>query len=215
DMWDEEDGINNLHASVKITAEQSPLDPPPTPPFSDAIVLPGTLNKANVDAFSSDMTWYNTDYFDFGPDDASNLDRWAEWKVELKYPGKYFISEEMASVLVSWGYLCHSWSLQLLDNDSPVSTYNAEEKCDIDGAYAYDTPWDLSAVPTGTYTLHVQNTTEWAQPKLKSLTLAYDGEIPTATEQITNPKSEIVHIDGTLYILRNGHMYTLNGQMIK
>ena len=42
--------------------------------------------------------------------------------------------------------------------------------------------WDLSSVTKGVYVLRVKNATQYGQPKLKSLTLEYDGELPTGIE---------------------------------
>lgn len=58
-------GMNKLNATVTVTGESEP----PTP-IGEAILQPATLNKANVSEYSEDMTWYNSDYFDFGPEDA-------------------------------------------------------------------------------------------------------------------------------------------------
>ena len=180
-VWESSTGMNKLNASVTVTGGGTPVDPP-TP--GDAILLPATLDKANVTAYSDDMTWYNTDYFDFGPSDAANLDRWAEWNVELRYPGEYFVSEVMASVYNDGYIVGHSWLIQLLDNGSPVSTYTTDGKW-AEGEIAYEDKWDLSSVAAGTYTLRVQNNMEWAQPKLQSLTLQYDGIIPSDNQDIT------------------------------
>ena len=166
-VWDASTGMNNLNASVTVTGGQVPPEP------EDGIVLPATLNKANVDAYSSDMTWYNTDYFDFGPNDAENLDRWAEWMVVLRYPGEYIITEK--------GYYPngHSYSLQLLNNGSEVSAYTTEATWAAEEqTITQEAKWDLSNVATGTYTLRVKNATAWGQPKLQSVTLEYDGELP-------------------------------------
>ena len=144
-----------------------------------AVALPATLNKANVTAYSDDMTWYNTDYFDFGPNDAPNTDRWAEWTVELKYPGQYIISEI--------GYCAngHSYLLELMEGSSVISSFTAVDTDHWgEGAQSYtqEEKWDLSAIQKKVYTLRVKNNTEWGQPKLKSLTLEYDGELPAAIE---------------------------------
>lgn len=217
-VWNQSTGMNDLNASVAVTAEHSPIDPPPTPPFRPAVLLPATLDKTNVDAYCDDMSWFNSDYFDFGPTDAANTDRWAEWKVELRYAGKYSVSEVMASVLVSWGLIGHSWQLQLVnDGSAVVSSYTTAESWQ-EGEITYDEPWDLTAVPAGNYTLHVQNVMAWAQPKLQSLTLQYNGEIPTDVDQNTNDKLQTTNkiiINNHLFIRRNGHLYNLNGQMIK
>ena len=187
DIWDANTGMNKLNASVTVTGGSGPVDPPQ--PQGDAILLPATLNKANVTSYSSDMTWYNTDYFDFGPDDDPNLDRWAEWNVELRYLGEYFLSEVMASVHSGENIVGHSWQIQLLDNGTPVSTYTTPGKWS-EGEIAYDDKWVLTNVPKGVYTLRVQNALQWAQPKLKSLTLQYDGELPLAIDQLTEDQTD-------------------------
>ena len=194
-IWESSTGMNKLNASVTVTGGGTPVDPPQ--PQGDAILLPATLDKANVTAYSDDMTWYNTDYFDFGPTDAANLDRWAEWNVELRYPGEYFVSEVMASVHNDGNIVGHSWLIQLLDNDSPVSSYTTVGKW-AEGEIAYEDKWNLSDVPAGTYTLRVQNNLQWAQPKLQSLTLQYDGIIPADNQDIpftTNPSPFTVIYD--------------------
>lgn len=193
-IWDSSTGMNKLNASVTVTGGGTPVDPPQ--PQGDAILLPATLNKANVTEYSDDMTWYNTDYFDFGPEDDPNLDRWAEWDVELRYPGEYFVSEVMASVNNDGNIVGHSWLIQLLDNGTPVSSYTTAGKWS-EGEIAYEEKWDLTDVPAGTYTLRIQNNLQWAQPKLQSLTLQYDGIIPADNQDvtITNDPSD----DSTMY----------------
>ena len=178
-VWNDETGMNNLGASVTVTAKGEPVDPEPQ---GDAIVLPATLNKSNVTAYSDDMTWYNNDYFDFGPEDAPNTERWAEWMVELKYPGKYIVSENMATANGTG----HQWQLQLLDKESVSASYTAEGTWD-DGDITYDVKWDLNAVAKGVYTLRVQNIMEWGQPKLRRLTLTYDGDLPTESDVLSVP----------------------------
>lgn len=180
-VWEAATGMNKLNASVTVTSGGG--DTPPEPPVSDAITLPATLNKANVGAYSDDMAWYNTDYFDFGPDDNPNLDRWATWNVYLQYPGEYLVSEVMKSVQAEWGIVGHSWHIQLMSGNSVVSEYTTEGKW-AEGELSYETVWDLSAVAQGEYTIKVMNATEWAQPKLKSLTLEYNGDLPTSTENL-------------------------------
>ncbi len=178
-VWESGTGMNKLNASVTVSSGNTPEPPQPV---GDAVLLPATLNKANVASYSSDMSWYNTDYFDFGPNDAENLDRWAEWTVELRYPGKYQVSEEMKSVLNSGNILGHYWHLQLLGNNSPVAEYTTKAVWE-EGGITYDDKWDLSSVAKGVYTLRVQNAQEWGQPKLRSLTLAYDGVLPAGIGQ--------------------------------
>ena len=179
-VWDATTGMNKLNASITVTSGGVT---PPEPPVADGIILPATLNKANVSAYSSDMTWYNTDYFDFGPGDDENLDRWAEWTVYLKYPGEYFVSEVMKSVQMDWGIMGHSWQLDLSDGNNSVAQYTTDPIW-AEGELEYEDIWDLSSVAQGSYTLKVMNVTKWAQPKLRSITLTYNGELPTDTESL-------------------------------
>ncbi len=172
-VWDASTGMNKLNASIQISSD--------LPPVSDDVVeLPGTLNKDNMSATSSDMTWYETDYFDFGPSDGENTERWAEWTVSLLYPGKYIISELMDSP----DGLGHSWHLQLLNpGGDAIAEYTTQETWDK-GEITNSDKWDLSGIAKGTYLLRVNNATQWGQPKLKSLSIDYDGEIPSAVEHI-------------------------------
>ena len=201
-LWDSSTGMNKLNAQVTVVEGSGivdPIDP------GDAIQLPATLNKGNVDSYSDDMTWYNSNYFDFGPDDAPNLDRWAQWNVYLKYPGEYIVSEVMATYhSTEWGDLYHSWQLQLLDGSNTVSTYTTPATR-LEGNLTHEPLWDLSSVPAGVYTLKVMNVTEWGEPKLQSLTLDYDGEIPTDEQDIRVTEEN--------YLL-NGQAYDILGRPV-
>ncbi|MBQ7531649.1 MAG: DUF4832 domain-containing protein [Paludibacteraceae bacterium] len=193
DIWDSSTGMNKLNASVTVTGGQTPPEP------EDGVVLPATLNKENVEAYSSDMTWYNTDYFDFGPNDAENLDRWAEWKVVLRYPGEYIVSEK--------GYYPngHNYSLQLLDDGNEVSSYTTEPTwASEEQTITQDAKWNLNDVAQGTYTLRVKNAATWGQPKLQSLTLEYDGELPVI-EAVETTKNDA---------LFNNQAYDLLGRSV-
>ena len=170
-VWESATGMNKLNTSVTITGGQTPHEPQ-----GDAILLPATLDKGNVSAYSDDMTWYNSTYFDFGPTDAPNTERWAEWEVELRYPGEYVVSE------VGYYPNGHNYSLRLMSRQAEISLYQTEATwAEGDQTITQTEHWDLSNIATGVYTLRVQNITEWGQPKLQSLTLSYDGEIPAAT----------------------------------
>ena len=212
-LWDSSTGMNKLNAQIQVTNDgTAPVDP------SGAITLPATLSKANVDSYSEDMTWYNTDYFNFGEGDGENTSRWADWNVYLKYPGEYIISEVMATANGTG----HSWGLQLLDaTDNVVSEYTTKGTWS-EGTIAYDDHWDLSSVAQGTYTLRVKNVMEWGQPKLQSLTLDYDGELPDdeALSEVESQKSKVesqkILIDGRLYILLpDGHIYDIQGRLVR
>ena len=207
-VWDEETGMNALNASLEVTAKSVDPDPEPYTP-GEAVILPATLNKANVNAYSDNMTWYNNDFFDFGPDDAQNLDRWAEWKVELRYPGNYIVS-------VNGSYPNgHQWQLSLLESGAEVyplpATWDQGEVTEIGNA-----SWNLTSVSKGTYTLRVQNILEWGQPKLKSITLNYDGELPTAVVYTPDTKqTKKVLINQTIYIRQGDKCYTPDGREVK
>ena len=174
DVWDSETGWNDLGAT--ITVNEAAYEP------GTPIPLPATLSKANVSYYSEDMTWYNGNYFDFGPEDAENTERWAQWVVDLKSPGKYIVTAE--------GFYPngHQWQITLTEKsivyalpatwDEGEVTETGEEK------------WDLSGIPTGNYTLELRNIMEWGQPKLKRLTLEYDGEVPTEIEQVNYTEEE-------------------------
>ncbi len=170
-VWEAATGMNKLNASVTVTGGGVT---PPEPPVSDAITLPATLNKANVTAYSDNMSWYNTDYFDFGPTDAQNTDRWAEWNVYLRYPGEYIVT-------VNGSYPNgHQWQLTLTGANKSYTlpaNYATGEVSETGEAV-----WDLSTVAKGEYTLKVQNIMAWGQPKLKNITLQYNGELPLDIE---------------------------------
>ena len=170
-VWEAATGMNKLNASVTVTGGGVT---PPEPPVSDAITLPATLNKANVTAYSDNMSWYNTDYFDFGPTDAQNTDRWAEWNVYLRYPGEYIVT-------VNGSYPNgHQWQLTLTGANKTYTlpaNYATGEVSETGEAV-----WDLSTVAKGEYTLKVQNILAWGQPKLKNITLQYNGELPLDIE---------------------------------
>ena len=209
-LWEASTGMNKLNASVVVSGSAVTPDPDPDPdpqPQEGAIQLPATLNKANVTAYSSDMTWYNTDYFDFGPTDATNTDRWAEWTVYLKYPKAYEVSE------VSYCENGHTFSLKLMDGTSEVASYTTTDDHwgAGDQSYTQSTPWDLSAVPVGTYTLRIKNATEWGQPKMKSITLS--AEVPTGMEDVQSDDVQCTKVirNGMLFIIRDGKMYNAQG----
>lgn len=185
-VWEAATGMNKLNASVTVTGGGVT---PPEPPVSDAITLPATLNKANVTAYSDNMSWYNTDYFDFGPTDAQNTDRWAEWNVYLRYPGEYIVT-------VNGSYPNgHQWQLTLAGANKSYTlpaNYATGEVSETG-----ETVWDLSTVAKGEYTLKVQNIMAWGQPKLKNITLQYNGELPL---EIEHTELSVPH-DGQAYDL--------------
>jgi len=73
-----------------------------------------------------------------------------------------------------------------MNGENVVSTFTAldtDHWGEGDQSYTQKEKWDLSAVAAGVYTLHVHNATAWGQPKLKSVTLQYNGSLPTGMEQ--------------------------------
>lgn len=148
---------------------------------SDAVDLPATLNKANVGAVSDNMQWYNVDYFDIGPGDATNLYSWAAWRVHLQYPSAYTVTEETNC---SNG---HQYIIQLFDGNTLVSEFTTHKESATGGDKAYEqaTPWDLSSLPVGNYVLTIRNVYAYSQPKLKRLTLYCEvPSTPTGIEQV-------------------------------
>ena len=129
------------------------------------------------------MTWFTEDntYFDFGPTDAVNTGRWAEWTVKLKYPGKYNVLEK------SYCDNGHTWQLDLIKGESVIASYTSADRYWGIGYqdYTQKEKWDLSSTGADVYTLRIHNATSWGRPKLKSITLDYDGVIPTAIEQVS------------------------------
>lgn len=213
-LWDSTSGMNALNASVTVTEGGS--TPQPIDPEADAILLPATLNKANVSSYSEEMSWYNAEYFDFGPTDAPNTERWAQWDVELRYPGRYIVSET--------GYCAngHSYLLTLKNGNSTVSEFTAldtDHWGEGNQSYTQSAKWDLTAVSPGTYTLFIRNNTEWGQPKLKSITLSYDGELPTGINETgtsSHPSgAKKVLIGGRLYIQQGDRIYTPDGKEVQ
>ncbi len=190
EVWEASTGMNKLNASVVVSGGSTPEPPQP---LDDVIQLPATLNKANVTSYSDNMTWYNTDYFDFGPNDAVNLDRWAEWNVYLRFPGEYNIS------MVGYYPNGHEWQMELLN--SSASTFGTERTW-TQGDMTENGVWNLSGVEQGTYKLRVTNVFEWSQPKLQSVSLQFNGELPT-TELIEKTESPL-----------NGQAYDLLGRPV-
>ena len=186
-VWEEASGMNKLNAQVVVSGgDEVP-----------SILLPETLDKSNVKSYSNDMTWYgeNDEYFDFGPTSAHNLSRWAEWTVELRYQGKYNLSADMATGRdKNDNLLGHSWKMQLISSlGDTISTRTTETKW-TEGVVNYPEQWDFTTTTTGIYTLRVKNDTKWGQPKLKSLTLTYNGDLPSGIEETTSLES-----DGQMY----------------
>lgn len=153
---------------------------------TETVNLPGTLTKANVADYSNNMLWYNNTYLDFATG-GHNLDAWAKWKVNV-IPGQYIISVD-----VEFGSSnAIGWNLVLFNGADTVATYSSIRK-DGHKQITYDAKWDLRTdikgnnIVKGIYTLEVKNNVQWATPKLQSLTLDYDGVLPTGLEEQNTP----------------------------
>ena len=151
-------GASSKTVSVSWNGKQNGGGGNPQP--NEGIALPATLNKANASAYSSDMTWYNTNYFDFGPTDAQNTGRWAEWNISIPSAAKYKVSVT--------GYYPngHQWQLELVGANKTYSlpaSWSTGNKTENGSS-----SWSL---PAGNYTLRIKNIMEWSQPKLQSISL--------------------------------------------
>ena len=184
-------GATSKTLSVSWNGKQNGGTTDPT----DAVILPATLDKNNKSAVSDD-TWWTTDnsYYDFGSEDNENTSRYIEWSVYLKYPGQYNISA-VAGHPYDDNADGFQLEMQLLDGSNAVSTFTAAENSWAEANISYPTAWDLSAIAQGKYTLRAKNIAEFEQPKLKSITLEYDGELPTGIENTT------IQQDGQAYDL--------------
>ena len=161
--------------------------------------IPGTVNKGNVAEYSADMTWYgaNNDYFDFGPTDAPNMDRWAEWTVRIQYPDIFTIKEI---------YSCengHYVTMDLMDGNTVLSTFTGENigSAPDETERQYTTTWDLRGINAGIYTLRVRNTYGWSRPKVKSITFTgtiIPGTITITAIKVTDAPSYVGGAYGTI-----------------
>ena len=188
-------GATSKTVSVSWNGKQNGGTTDPT----DAVILPATLNKANKSAVSDD-TWWATDnsYYDFGSSDAENTSRYIEWTVYLKYPGQYNVSA-VASHPYDDNADGFTLEMQLLDGSNAVSTFNGGETW-AEANISYSTAWDLSTVAQGKYTLRAKNIATFEQPKLQSITLEYDGELPTGIENTS--------------VLQDGQAYDILGRPV-
>ena len=153
---------------------------------SNAIELPATLNKDNKSATSDDTWWANdATYFDFGSTDDENTSRYIEWNVYLHYPGQYNISA-VAGFPNDGNADGFTLQLELLNGNNVVSTYAGTYEW-ATANITYTTKWDLSSISAGEYTIRAKNIAAWEQPKLKSVTLQYDGVIPTDPDPDPDP----------------------------
>lgn len=189
-VWEESPGMNALGAQVVVSGGS---DAPDT-----SIHLPATLNKVNHSAVS-DEKWYENDYYNFGDDwgvdgsDGHNLSRWIEWKVKLVYPGEYIVSE------VGYYPNSHKYALLLMNGENVVAN-DTTARCNKTGyvSVIQDVKWDLTSITAGIYTLRVKNVLDYGKPKLKSLTLEYDGDIPSGIDEAVElePDAQLYDILG-------------------
>ena len=144
--------------------------------WEEQFALPATLDKSNVTAVSDDTYWSDDNtYYDYGSTDATNTSRYQDWEVNV-IPCTYEVSVVMNTSGKGDGT---QWGLQLLDaEENVIASYNSVQAFG-ETSKTYEVKWNLSSISEGTYTLRVKNIFEWAQPKLKSLTL--DASIYTIT----------------------------------
>ena len=156
--------LQNVTSNIALTAQWEEIT---------GATIPGTVDKANHDSHSADMTWYgdSNEYFDF----ETSTTRWIQWQVTLLASGKYTVTEEFQSVYTTF-WLGHQWHLELIDAGSNVvSSYNTTAVWESGGVRTDAVKWDLSSVSPGVYTLRVTNPLGGSQPKLKSITFAFAG----------------------------------------
>ena len=157
------------YRSLKITSSKVTFCPNndcgDDEPVITTVSLPGTLSKSNAAATSSDMTYYNSNFFDFGPTDAQNLDRWVEWSVKISNAGEYKVS--------TTGYYTngHQWQLELVGGNTSYTMPSSHKQGEVaeDGSET----WSL---PAGSYKIRVKNVKAWSQAKLKSISISYVGK---------------------------------------
>ena len=154
--------MNKLNASITISKSDNGGGNGGS--TGSTISIPGTLSKSNVASVSSDMTYYNSSFFDFGPTDAHNLDRWAEWSVKISSSGEYTVS--------TTGYYPngHQWQLELVGGNTTYTMPSSHKTGEV--TEEGTSTWYL---PSGTYKIRVKNIKDWGQPKLKSIKLAKAG----------------------------------------
>ncbi|MCR5050779.1 MAG: DUF4832 domain-containing protein [Paludibacteraceae bacterium] len=202
-------GASSKTVNVSWTGKQVGGGEDPQP-IVEGIELPATLNKANVSAYSSDMTWYNSNYFDFGPTDAPNLDRWAEWAINVPSAAKYKVS------ITGYYTNGHQWQLELVEANktySMPSSWSTGNKTENGSS-----SWSL---PAGNYTLRVKNIMEWSQPKLQSIKLTKSSsKKPQAIDEV---EAQQLDMDAPMYdilgrrvnasykgiVIQNGQKYLL------
>ena len=87
----------------------------------------------------------------------------------------------------------HSYLLELKQGETTISSFTAVDTDhwgEGDQSYTQKEKWDLSSTVTGIYTLRVHNSTDYGKPKLKSLTLQYDGDIPSGIDEAVELKPD-------------------------
>ena len=161
DVWESSTGMNKLNASITISKSENGGGSGSGSGSGSTVSLPSTLTKSNVASVSSDMTYYNSSFFDFGPTDAHNLDRWAEWNVKLSSAGEYTVT--------TTGYYPngHQWQLELVDGNTTYTMPSSHKTGEV--TEEGTSTWYL---PAGSYKIRVKNVMDWGQPKLKSIKLS-------------------------------------------
>lgn len=157
-----------------------------------SVQLPATLDKSNVSAVSTGMTYYNNDYFILNPNGSQNPTAWAEWSVNLSHPGKYFVTE------VGYYTNGHQYQLQLLNGNAVVAEYSTAKNYSTgELTITQSAKWDLSGVSVGDYTIRVKASLAYGEPNLKSITLENDGEILPEPEPMPDPDPNGMQVNYT------------------
>jgi len=136
--------------------------------IGEGIDLPAVLNKANVTTTHPDMTYYENDYFDFGPDGSKDYSaRWAGWIVNIA-KGKYKVTAE---AVAPSGY-----QLQV----EIINPTTGEVVCTKVAPYGKDSigVMDLNSLAVGQYFVRFKNITTWSQVKVRNLTFTQKGGLP-------------------------------------
>ncbi|MBO4689755.1 MAG: DUF4832 domain-containing protein [Paludibacteraceae bacterium] len=186
-VWESSTGMNNLNASITISKNNGGNNGGGGNTGS-TVSIPNTLTKSNVASVSSDMTYYNSNFFDFGPTDAHNLDRWAEWSVKISSSGEYTVS--------TTGYYPngHQWQLELVGGNTTYTMPSSHKTGEV--TEEGTSTWYL---PSGTYKIRVKNIKDWGQPKLKSIKLAKAGSSAIVLPATLNKSNESAHSSDMTY----------------
>lgn len=148
--------------------------------------LPTTLNMANAEAYTAPV--YNTDYFDFGPNDRSeDLRFFALWTVNVT-SGMYDIAVDLTS---ENGYNLELYLMDI-ESGSTLKTVTAATS-----SSASSRTLDLTDVAAGRYLLMLKNTKAWSKVKVRSVALTSAGGTVVNIPATLNVADAIFSAEGT------------------